>query len=279
MYFQRIVSLWDMLVKLDDQLLVAIANIEQCRVKILDLVHKGTHPSNLNISLMRTFRDSVAFLGHACTQINVPGCKRLIDACQISFEYLVLKDNQLSGSINDINGLNLATSNLLSAFISHAQDNRLFFLRSQYAQYLDGDLEPFGCEVSDTFPLSSDDISESAKCLALERWTAAVFHLMRAMESTVQRLASCIGVVNVDREWGKLLSDISKKIEEMPKSGRRNQWSQSHAHLYHVKQAWRNDTMHPKATYTEEQASEVFTAVGSFMRHLAPLVQDQLERS
>jgi uncharacterized protein YwgA len=73
------------------------------------------------------------------------------------------------------------------------------------------------------------------------------------------------------QDWGILLSEINKKIESMPKGAEKNNWSQVHANLYHVKQAWRNETMHPKATYTEEEAREVFDAMKAFSRHLASM--------
>jgi hypothetical protein len=93
------------------------------------------------------------------------------------------------------------------------------------------------------------------------------------MECAVQALAKETGISDVEKEWGKLLSDLAAKIEKMPKGAKRDAWSESHSHLYHVKQAWRNSTMHPKRTYTEEEAMEVFGAVKSFMRHLSGLVQ------
>jgi hypothetical protein len=99
---------------------------------------------------------------------------------------------------------------------------------------------------------------------------------MRAMEAAVQRLSAELGIRNINREWGKLLSDIGGKIENMPKGEKRDDWSQVHANLYHVKQAWRNDTMHPKATYTEEEAREVFEAMKAFMRKLASLLPTDL---
>ena len=130
----------------------------------------------------------------------------------------------------------------------------------------------FGRNVADAFPLAIEDIGEASKCLALGRSTAAVFHLMRAMECAVQRLSTKLEIQNVDREWGKLLSDIAKAIEAMPKGADRNKWSESHTHLYHVKQAWRNDTMHPKQTYTFEEAKAIFEAVKAFMNDLSALV-------
>ena len=132
---------------------------------------------------------------------------------------------------------------------------------------------PFGNEVMDAFPHASEDISEAGKCLALDRSTAVVFHLMRAMESAVQALSAELGITKTDRVWGSLLSDMAAKIEAMPKGAERNKWSEGHTHLYHVKQAWRNDTMHPKQTYTFSEAKAIYEAVNVFMRHLATLVR------
>jgi HEPN domain-containing protein len=130
----------------------------------------------------------------------------------------------------------------------------------------------FGKDVDDGFPLASEDISEAAKCLSLNRATACVFHLMRAMEAAVQTLCTKLEIANPEREWGKLLSDIAKAIEKMPRDAVRNKWSETHTHLYHVKQAWRNDTMHPKQTYTPDEAKAIFEAVKVFMGGLASLL-------
>ncbi|MDR3500368.1 MAG: hypothetical protein P4L72_14210 [Parvibaculum sp.] len=127
--------------------------------------------------------------------------------------------------------------------------------------------EPFGSEVAEKFPKAVEDIQEAAKCLALQQSTACVFHLMRAMEVVVKRLGKRLGVKNVEKEWGKILSDIDGAIRAMPDANekdkrKKNRWSEARANLYHVKQAWRNETMHPKQTYTREQAHEVFAAIG-----------------
>lgn len=140
-----------------------------------------------------------------------------------------------------------------------------------------GEKELFGDKVTKKFPKALEDIEEAGTCLALGRGTACVFHLMRAMEVVVQRLSTKLGIPNPDREWGKLLSDMGKAIDAMPitpeaAKRKRNKWSEAHTHLYHVKQAWRNETMHPKKTYTQEQAREVFSASRVFMNHLAGLV-------
>jgi hypothetical protein len=135
----------------------------------------------------------------------------------------------------------------------------------------------FGAEVETKFSGQSEDIGEAGKCIALGRYTASVFHLMRAMESALKVLGVNLNVTvvdknNVDLEWGKILSNMSAPIEAMPKGNEKEDWSAAFALLVHVKQAWRNPTMHPKQTYTEEQAKEIFAATRSFMNSLADLV-------
>jgi HEPN domain-containing protein len=130
----------------------------------------------------------------------------------------------------------------------------------------------FGDGVDSKFPSTKEDIENAGKCIGVGQDTAAVFHIMRAMEAAVAELSRKLSITNTEREWGKLLSDIHKKIEQMPRGSERNAWSECHANLYHVKQAWRNQTMHPKATYTQEQAKEIFQTTRVFMSQLATLI-------
>jgi HEPN domain-containing protein len=162
--------------------------------------------------------------------------------------------------------------NITQSVTDELEFRKVYLLPSRSAALVDLDAPIVDAAVEASFPLAMEDLREAAQCLAFERYTAAVFHLMRTMESSVRALASSVGVTQVDKEWGKLLSDISKAIEAMPKGDLRNRWSESHSLLYHVKQAWRNDTMHPKSTYTEAEARAVLDAVKSFMTHLARLI-------
>lgn len=135
----------------------------------------------------------------------------------------------------------------------------------------------FGSKISDAFGSeAAEDISEGGKCYALGRYTAGVFHLMRAMEKAVQMLADHLGATVKDRHgtfltWGVILQNMSDKVKALDKNGAKD-WSEVLTLLFHVKEAWRSETMHPKRTYTPEQAREVFDASRSFMRRLATLV-------
>jgi hypothetical protein len=125
----------------------------------------------------------------------------------------------------------------------------------------------FGNEIEDKIPSLSEDISEAGKCLGFSRSTAAVFHLMRVMESSVQKLGDILGIPLVDeKNWQTILDQINKKVKAMGTTPQAKQYASISAHLYNVKLAWRNETMHPKSTYTAEEASAIFAAVRGYMK-------------
>jgi hypothetical protein len=137
------------------------------------------------------------------------------------------------------------------------------------------DAPQFGQEVADKFPKSVEDIQEAAKCFALARYTATVFHLMRVMEGATQYLGKRLGISLVgEKNWHNILDEVDKAIKAHPaknsyQKAKRNKLAEASAHLRMVKDAWRNDVMHPKETYTEDEADRVFRNVKDFMVHLA----------
>lgn len=132
----------------------------------------------------------------------------------------------------------------------------------------------FGNSVEMKFPNASEDIAEAGKCLALGRYTASIFHLMRVTELGVQKFGDSLGIqLAHELNWQNILDQINKKVKALdPKAPETKQFAEASSHLYHVKLAWRNEVMHPKQTYTEEEAREVFGATKSFMRDLCVLV-------
>jgi len=124
--------------------------------------------------------------------------------------------------------------------------------------------------VEDKIPSVIADISEAGKCLGLERPTAAVFHLMRVMETGVQKFGDKVGVTLTDEKvWQVILDQLNAEIRGMGKDHLAKKYASISAHLYNVKLAWRNEAMHPKATYTPEEAERIFAATRGFMIDLA----------
>lgn len=133
---------------------------------------------------------------------------------------------------------------------------------------------PFGEDVFERFPSAIVDIEEASKCLALERPTAAVFHLMRAMEAALKVTAKALGI-DYSPSWESYIKEIQSRIDTKYKQKgvrwRRDEpfFREVLGHLQAVKVAWRNPTMHIEKQYTPVQAEEVFNAVRGFMRHQA----------
>ncbi|SRR6266849_504177 len=162
----------------------------------------------------------------------------------------------------------------------------LFVLPAKACAYFEPESPFFGNEFESKFPSAVYELDEAAKCIALMRDTACVFHLMRIMEIGIQAVRASLGIPSPikdsERNWGKILEKIK---EEM---GRRSaakplEWNandkeffaEAYASLDAVRVAWRNTTMHVENKYTEDEAEHIFGAVRGFMKKLASRMDEQ----
>ncbi len=255
----------------------ASTNLGHCIAAFYEAIDKSRHQDTIvKAKLFETLRHGISDISRVATDLDLDATYASAEEClDLQGRAKRTPEGNYCLSCADTERLTWMLQNLRMNFCSQMSSKIILVLQTKHSHYMAEDISFFGHDVEDAFPAASEDIAEAAKCLALQRYTAVVFHLMRAMESAIQKLAGHLGVSCAEKVWGHLLSDISKAIEKMPKGPKRDAWSQNHALLYHVKQAWRNDTMHPKATYTEDQAESVFAAVKSFMDHLALLVSSE----
>ena len=114
------------------------------------------------------------------------------------------------------------------------------------------------------------------QCIALEMWTASVFHAMRAVQHALHTLADRLGVsFSKDLDvlnWNEILQGIEKKLREMattPKTAARDAeiqfGSAASSHFFGIKEAWRNFVMHGRSTYDEAQARAIAENVRAIM--------------
>jgi hypothetical protein len=142
-----------------------------------------------------------------------------------------------------------------------------------------GESPLFDHPVSDVYPQLTFDIVEAGNCLALNRSTACVFHLMRIVETGVQLFGKKLGIpLANEKVWQVILDQVNKHIISMPekpaaKKRQKERYADVAGHLYNVKVAWRNPLMHPKRTYTPEEAEHLFISVKAFMLHLVTLLK------
>jgi hypothetical protein len=73
----------------------------------------------------------------------------------------------------------------------------------------------FGKEFANKFPTQAVfEVDEAGKCLALNRPTAAVFHLIRTMEVGILATSRCLQIADpikpAERNWGRILEKIKR---------------------------------------------------------------------
>lgn len=137
----------------------------------------------------------------------------------------------------------------------------------------------FGDAVFAAFPSATDDITEAGTCLALERSTACVMHLMRVAETGLKALAKAVGVLTPQNDWGSYIREIYKELEKQVKaagaqSADHQFYAEAAAQIDNVKRAWRNPSMHVDKSYSQPRAEEILLATKSLMSHLAVRISE-----
>jgi len=160
------------------------------------------------------------------------------------------------------------------------------------AEFVDQDAL-FGSTVQQNFPTAGKDIKEAGNCLAVECSTAAVFHLMRAVEFALRALATDRQVSYANgaldtKQWGDLVTALESKVADLrkadtsllPSSAIKN----AQVHFYHeamlefrsFNEAWRRHISHARenAFYDRYQAFSIADHTRSFMQHLATKISE-----
>jgi len=158
---------------------------------------------------------------------------------------------------------------------------KTFSINSAEEAYFDVDLSTFGPNFSVAFPSCAYELDEAGKCLALSRSTAAVFHLMRAMEVALAAARACLGIPEPtkdwERNWGKVLDNIKTEMNARnsvnPKRWAnpddKDLFASAYVSLDAVRIAWCNTTMHVESKYTPDEAEHIFVAVRGLMKTLS----------
>ncbi len=192
------------------------------------------------------------------------GCERLLGILERETDPIMIV-----GGVDDLRRRMSGLSELMTCLFLSTKERELYEPR----------MPLFGTAFETKFASGGAfELDEAAKCLALERGTASVFHLMRLMEIAVRAVAYCLGIPDPtpgDRSWGKILQQIRGGINaKWPTVAARAAgdgviFDDLYASLDAVKNPWRNATMHPANKYTQKEAEHVFAAVRGFVMKLA----------
>jgi hypothetical protein len=177
-----------------------------------------------------------------------------------------LKNETISGDI-----LEKLSDELIGRVSDELESQLIFMIPSSNARYYNPEIIIFGNVIV--------DIVEAGNCFALGRYTACVFHLMRVMESAVQRFGKKLRIAIDPKEetWYKILQHVDKAIKALPENNlkektKKQNYAATSAHLDNVRRVWRNDVMHPKATFTSDEAEDILSTVRIFIRDLITIL-------
>jgi len=143
--------------------------------------------------------------------------------------------------------------------------------------------EPFGAAVGAAFPSAIHDVREAAICLALDRSTACVLHLMRVLELCIKRGINPRLKIELkgDRKWADYIGAIRNRVKNKPRLPGID-WQLDEPFydrvaddLDNIRAIWRNPTMHAAASYQPRDARSIFGFFHSFMEHLATRVKEE----
>lgn len=172
---------------------------------------------------------------------------------------------------------------LSETFDQDLRDRIAFVLASDRGEYFGKEPSP---AVKQSFPLATAELVEANTSYSLERYTASVFHDMRAVEHGLNALSVALSVppgsmAFEDQQWhGKigLCESAWGRVSGWPVPNRRNGdefFSHIFADLYFFKDSVRNLVSHTKTTYAEPGANEVKQRVVSWFDRLASKVDQR----
>jgi hypothetical protein len=153
-----------------------------------------------------------------------------------------------------------------------------------------------GLEIRQAFPFAVDDLKDAGNCIAVGLGTAAVFHLMRAVEWAIRAFCKKLGITKVPKsnkpgnkkyiaveysQWEKIFTAMREKINEKIDKMKPSPTKQAAQEFYYpllqdihgFKEAWRNHVMHTRRNFSVKDADAICDYVQRFMTTLAPKVK------
>lgn len=202
----------------------------------------------------------------------------------------------------DVSALQCDLRNVEDVLLTELFTHRFLYVnpdRAKYLQVFASKEEPiFGSKVWGAFPAARFDIQEAGNCLAAECNTAAVFHLMRAVEWGLRALCVNLGFRKLRTrnkktgkvtyialgwtDWKIILDQLNERVATRISKTNRGPKKQLYQEFYlpalqdieATKDAWRNHVMHTRREYTRNEAADTLDRVKRLMELLATRVQE-----
>ncbi|HEY0393672.1 MAG TPA: hypothetical protein VGD01_04175 [Candidatus Elarobacter sp.] len=277
-----LVSLWDMLGEFYGDLVVISSYLTRAHLHFRttlapdasqELVDAKAEEDRLQADTVRgtlpVLERLAALLGMASVAAQAERVRTLLD--------------RPAGSTYD--AMESAVFDLLSRLADELKARRFYYLPAYHAALYESQ-QPLGNDFESAFPSVVFDSREAAKCLALDRSTACVLHLMRVLDGCMQHgINPRLGITSTRPSWGAYIRAIRTAVATKPKLAKVN-WmkdaaffSQLADDLDAIRLVWRNPATHDVAQqYSSEEAATIMAAVRHFVTHLSRRVRELKRR-
>jgi hypothetical protein len=272
----RLWSLWELMIKFNAAKLVAVTNwLANLAQKIEDGKWIG-----FPLRTHEELKTEAAFICDTARELSLGAslvsASNLINVLERA---TLLPDGNVQFSVPDSGLIKHFSGEIVTRVRDELQTKLVLQVPSRYAELYRQDDPPFGEDVAIRFSSISYDIQEAAKCLAMERSTAAAFHAVRCLEAGILAISRCLGIPDpiraADRNWGSMLRLVKGEIDRRWPTNTNRQtgdglaFDELYGALAGMQNPYRNATMHLDKVYTQEDAYHIFEVVRGLMRRVA----------
>jgi hypothetical protein len=265
-------SLWDFMKRFEAGLFVALSRTLESWTWRARLEESGVLDENDKSAADSIFAD----FENDCIELELGNCLFSAKRLRAAFAHPETTIGSLLPIIEELHG-RLADTLREKTVLSMGEKEAALY-RDPWAGWV---------PILEQFPNAMSDVEEASKCLAFDRHTACVFHLMRVVEVGIRSVARCLNIPDpvkpAERNWGIILKTIKEEMERRstaspigwPNLADAAFFDQCYSSLDAVKNAWRNPTIHIENKYTGEEAEDILGAVRGFMRRLVSRMDQQ----
>ena len=269
----RLWSLYDMLRFHAATLVAALSNLHLYKGQIPMLALSGPVSEGQWAELEGRIRETLNHLAEDCERMSL--------SASILSQITRTKNNlRLGGGTDVYNSVAITMLNEVGINIVNELCNQRFYSVRSDLVFLMGDAPLFGEQVDKVFKEAAKDIAASGRCLALDEWTASVFHCMRVLEHGLRGFAEYLEVPMSGKlefeNWKNIIDQIEAKIrslEGMSKGREKSEkirfCSEAASQFRYFKDAWRNHVAHSRASYDGREAFAIWEHTRDFMVTLA----------
>jgi hypothetical protein len=149
--------------------------------------------------------------------------------------------------------------------------------------------KPFGNKVYQAFPSARVELTNAGTALAVELYTASIFHLMRATEVAMRALCNDRGITLIKgapvemAQWQEILAVLDQetlKIANWPRAlgnikvQAQQFYNEAVSEFRGIKDEWRNHVAHTRTDYRKPQAESATDHVKRLLKTLATRVSE-----